>query len=188
MDIYDYNLWLINDIRNEIWIILSGDLAWWCPNKILHGECHEVPKDTNSGDMVKQAEETIDGLCHLYGFPQDYPSFPQVLCALLGPPDLPMDSQPWKSLGFGHGKMRTTGLASIPSLLAGSCRALLRLTTPAAKREQKPPEPWNIYIYIYHYDIMCMYIYIFDYIWTYWIAFNTNHYPTIIANRERPMY
>ena len=111
--------------------------------------------------MVKQAEETIDGLCHLYGFPQDYPSFPQVLCALLGPPDLPMDSQPWKSLGFGHGKMRTTGLASIPSLLAGSCRALLRLTTPAAKREQKPPEPWNIYIYIYHYDIMCMYIYIY---------------------------
>lgn len=54
------------------------------PSKILYGECHEVPKETNSGDIVKQAEETIDGLCHLYGFPQDYPSFPEVLCALLG--------------------------------------------------------------------------------------------------------
>ena len=82
--------------------------------------------------------------------------------ALLGPPDLPMDSQPWKSLGFGHGKMRTTGLASIPSLLAGSCRALLRLATPAAKREQKPPEPWNIlYIYIYIIMISCVYIHIY---------------------------
>ena len=95
----------------------------------------------------------------------------------------------WRTLesrGFGHAKMRTTGLASIASLLAGRRRALLE----KGQQLTLGMDAWlSMCIYIYIYIHISVYNKIYIYIdthmyiwyiciyWIYWIAFTTNHFP-----------
>ena len=208
MDIYGYNLWLNGHktwhMNHTIW-----GFGLMVPKQILLHKKYAtrcLVGHLKKWGYCKRSGRNHRWFVHVCAISMDFPKITTIisrgLCALLGLARPSRSTHGFPALEKPRLRPRQdahhwTGIHTfaarweLPSAPAARHAGREKGTTTTWALEYIYRIYWIYWTYmesLWYHVYVYIYIYIFDYIWTYWIAFNTNHYPTIIANRERPMY